>query len=504
MGKQTKAKKQENLGKGKVTPVQIAFLVDRYLSDNNYSQTRSLFRTEASSLISRSPVQEAPKSLLSLGAIVDEYICLKEQKVILDQEKLRLEQEKLRVRTLLQGMQDVMNVYNAGGSIPPVPPAIPATAAARSMVMASPLDPCAGSPAGYPMYNTPITTAVSIPSSAGMEPTNFSTPVTNHPSTNKRKRLKAPEETLPAKRSHNHLRPKEFPDQVNCPESVGGLSVVQSSPVNQVPNGPLVQGSSVAKSLFAQPSSSPLTTSSGPKTPPQASSSQSDKSISPLECSPSANSNKNSTSWEIASIKCAVRSPDTLKASPSKQISCFSMSRSHYTSPSPLKTDTRKPSKRDHVKGRLDFDGSDAPLTLEKPNVDGNSTTEPGREMEVFDIDLSNIEAFGADFSISELLVDFDIDCEGIGFSCEPGLGTSVDSVAGSPHETNGGHFVDNRVLCEHSSTVTEILSEKDMNIQGQEVLTSVLSKTKCIRILSPAKTHRSSSSDQENLLTTN
>lgn len=53
---------------------------------------------------------QAPKSLLSLGAILDEYICLKEQKVMLDQEKCRVE-------TLLQGMQNVMNAYNSPGSI---------------------------------------------------------------------------------------------------------------------------------------------------------------------------------------------------------------------------------------------------------------------------------------------------------------------------------------------------------------------------------------------------
>lgn len=58
MGKQSKSKKQEFVGKGKVTPVQIAFIVDRYLSDNSYAHTRSTFRSEASHLIAKSPVQE--------------------------------------------------------------------------------------------------------------------------------------------------------------------------------------------------------------------------------------------------------------------------------------------------------------------------------------------------------------------------------------------------------------------------------------------------------------
>lgn len=47
--------------------------------------------------------------------MLDEYISLKEQKVILDQERSYLEQEKIRVHTLLQGMQTVMSAYNSSG-----------------------------------------------------------------------------------------------------------------------------------------------------------------------------------------------------------------------------------------------------------------------------------------------------------------------------------------------------------------------------------------------------
>ncbi|XP_062166122.1 uncharacterized protein LOC133872582 [Alnus glutinosa] len=73
---------------------------------------------ERESSSSNSPVREAPKSLLSLGAMLNEYICLKEQKVMVDQERVRLEQEKCRVQTLLQGMQAVMNTYNSSGAFP--------------------------------------------------------------------------------------------------------------------------------------------------------------------------------------------------------------------------------------------------------------------------------------------------------------------------------------------------------------------------------------------------
>lgn len=58
MGKQSKPKKPETFGKGKVTPIQVAFIVDRYLCDNNFSETRKSFRNEASSFIAHSPINE--------------------------------------------------------------------------------------------------------------------------------------------------------------------------------------------------------------------------------------------------------------------------------------------------------------------------------------------------------------------------------------------------------------------------------------------------------------
>ncbi|KAI3766219.1 hypothetical protein L2E82_16271 [Cichorium intybus] len=66
IGKQMRSKKSVSaIGKGKVTPVQVAFIIDRY--DNKFVRTRSAFRSEASHLIAKSPVNEAPKSLLTLG-----------------------------------------------------------------------------------------------------------------------------------------------------------------------------------------------------------------------------------------------------------------------------------------------------------------------------------------------------------------------------------------------------------------------------------------------------
>lgn len=68
--------------------------------------------------------EQAPHSLLSLGAMLDEYICLKEQKVF-------LEQEKLQVQNLLRGMQEVTNGYNASENLTPSPP-FPASSMPKS------------------------------------------------------------------------------------------------------------------------------------------------------------------------------------------------------------------------------------------------------------------------------------------------------------------------------------------------------------------------------------
>ena len=84
--------------------------------------------------------------MLSLGAMLDEYICLKEQKLIVEQEKARLEQEKCRVQALLQGMQSVMNSYNSSATVSV--PMIPHANATKSVAVIPISDPCAGSPPG--------------------------------------------------------------------------------------------------------------------------------------------------------------------------------------------------------------------------------------------------------------------------------------------------------------------------------------------------------------------
>ncbi|KAI8560628.1 hypothetical protein RHMOL_Rhmol04G0273000 [Rhododendron molle] len=486
MGRQSsKSRKQESYGKGKVTPVQIAFIVDRYLSDNNYSQSRSTFRNEASHLISKSPVQEAPKSLLSLSDILDEYIDLKEQKVILDQEKCRLEQEKFRMQTLLRGLQDVMNVYNASGSTAPPPLSVISSAAAKSAAFVPQI-------AGQPLYSTPAMMPTSRPSVSQINPSSFCTPTTNQPSVKRRKGSNdVPDAPITAKRSRGHLTTNHLAtegtktisqssNQVNNQENAPHFSAAQSSP--RVRDGSPVQGSSVAKCLFNQQNGSPPTNLSVPKTPLPATSSQTNKSASPPEDSSTAASGNDVTPPQTISTDCIVISSETIRVSPVKHLTYYSIERNRCISTSsPVKP---RHNMRDHVKGRLDFDSSNTLMNSANPNSDGSSVSESDKEGDMFDLDLPNLDFLGGDFSLSELLVDFNFDGD---FSCQPAMDTFSNSHSGSPHEPCNVDLGANQVVSELSSTLTEILSEKDMNTQGPDSVTSVKSTTKCIKILSPS-----------------
>ncbi|XP_039009017.1 uncharacterized protein LOC120137304 [Hibiscus syriacus] len=226
MGKQSRSKKPENLGKGKVTPVQVAFIVDRYLADNNYSETRSTFRNEASSLISKSPVREAPKSLLSLGAMLDEYICLKEQKVFVEQERARLEQEKCRVQSLLQGMQSVMNAYNASATASV--PMIPHVNATKTIPVVPQSDPRVGSSPGP--HSTPTVIPISGPFNSRMERNNYSSPVISRSLTRNKRSLEAVTEApAAAKKSRNKLASRKLPMQgrLYCLDHISFHALIQ-------------------------------------------------------------------------------------------------------------------------------------------------------------------------------------------------------------------------------------------------------------------------------------
>ncbi|KAK8923902.1 hypothetical protein KSP39_PZI019118 [Platanthera zijinensis] len=132
MAKQGRGKKHERLGTGMVTPMQIAFIVDRYLSDNCYTQTLSNFRAEASDLLSRTHGKEVPKGLMGLADILDDYIRLKEQRLAMDR-------EKQRVDAAMKGMQDVIRLYHSD------------TAETVSTSLATPLPQIMASPATVPL-----------------------------------------------------------------------------------------------------------------------------------------------------------------------------------------------------------------------------------------------------------------------------------------------------------------------------------------------------------------
>ncbi|TYH77503.1 hypothetical protein ES332_D04G158400v1 [Gossypium tomentosum] len=513
MGKQSRSKKPENLGKGKVTPVQVAFIVDRYLSDNNYTETRSIFRNEASSLISKSPVREAPKSLLSLGAMLDEYICLKEQKVIVEQEKARLEQEKCRVQSLLQGMQSVMNAYNASATASV--PMIPHANATKTVAVVPQSDPRAGSPPGPPVYSTPTVIPVSGPSNSRMERNNYPSPVPSQPLTrNKRSSEVVAEAPTAAKKTRSRSTSTKLATQEKLPESdnvmnrqVDGQlrSLNQSTPVSCTPNESTMHASGVAKCLFNRPQLSPPTNSSGPKTPPQAVSPQSDKLMTPFGGSSTANRGHSNTPQEITPANCTIISTERVTVSPLKQMTCYTIERNRcISSCSPVKTGLTRLGKRDHVKSRLDFDGSDATVDVYKPIMNETSTSESEIDADLFDLDLPNLDAFGENFSFSELLVDLDLGPDGIGYPCQPTLGTSGSALSGSSHDSGDDNLGANQVMSEFSSTVTEVFSEKNMNAEGgPNTLTSMKSITKCIKILSPAKGQRTSP-DKNNYSATN
>ncbi|KAL6146117.1 hypothetical protein ACLB2K_056800 [Fragaria x ananassa] len=494
-----KAKKPENLGKGTVTPVQIAFLVDQYLSDNSYSESRSVFRTEASTLFSKSPIREAPKSLLSLSEILNGYIELKEQKVLLDHEKARVEQEKTRVETLLNGLQNSMNIYNAGGN-PQINKANDAVVP-KQMLMAP--HPWMISGSSFSKVVHPVVT----PTNTNMGPAYLYSPIISNPPATKRKGFIVGANPPPAaKRSRSKASASKIPKKSEATLKASGgspnnqgsappTSAVQSSLQNCAPSGSLVQGSTVAKCLFTQPSSSNTTVttnSSVPQTPPRAISSQSDKSVSPVENSSiSANSDNNSPP-EISANCCTIFSSKRVTLTPSK--ACYTVETNHCISSSPAKTNSRMSSRREHVKGRLNFDSSDVPMGLDKPvtdeisadkpiiedisthkpNGDEVSTSDSEKEADIFDMDMPNFEALGVDFNFTEMLGELDLDYGELGFTCQPSSSAFMGNVSGSSHANMDGNEGANQVMSEFSSTVTELISEKGTSAQVKKRGSSV------------------------------
>ena len=228
---------------------------------------------------------------------------------------------------------------------------------------------------------------------------------------------------------------EKFPESDNVMNrQVAGqlISGNQSSPPNCIPYESTMHISGVAKCLFSQPQLSPSNNSSGHNTPPQAVSPQSDKSMTPLGVSSTANCIHNNIPQEITPTNCTIISTERVRVSPLKQMTCYTIERNHcISSCSPVKTCLKRLGKREHVKSRLDFDGSDATVNVDKSITNETSTSESEMDAGFFDLDLPNLDAFGANFSFSELLVDLDLGCEGIGYPSQPTLDTSAEALSG-------------------------------------------------------------------------
>ncbi|QHO53970.1 uncharacterized protein DS421_2g52650 [Arachis hypogaea] len=480
MGKQasSKPRRPDSLGKGKVTPIQIAFIVDRYLCDNNYSETRTAFRNEASSLLTNSPIHKAPKSLLSLGEMLDEYVCMKEQKVMVEQERVLVEQEKNRVQMLLNGIQNVMNAFNA-------------TTSSRSIVAPSNRTPPPG--VSTTMQNASTVHSLPQPINTNTESANFSIPVLNL-SDRKRKDTIAVDVSSAAKKSRGKssnrripfqgivlsllffflikylliFHKSSVPDQNTLPQSdtsaitnqvASQPSTHHPSTRNSVLSESQAQGSTVSKCFFNQPSASvPTTISPAPKTPSITTSSHRNTHISPPDIPPALNRNE-----EAAPTCYAVISTKRIMVSPTKQMAYIESSQCN----NPVKTGTsgKASNKRDHVRSRLDFGASGSELPI-------CSTSDSTKDVDLFDID---IDALGTDFSFTEMLNDL----EGIDFSCNPASMSSKDNASGSPPECKGNQVISER------STVGEV-SEEEMNVPGSDNCLNTTSVTKCIKISTP------------------
>lgn len=99
---------------------------------------------------------------------------------------------------------------------------------------------------------------------------------------------------------------------------------------------------------------------------------------------------------------------------------------------SPVKPDSRTSGKRDHVKGKLNFDNADVNVdpieTAIAPNDDNvsssPSTSSPSSSSDGgdnqnqvpdgFDFDFADFDILNGDFSFSEFLIDLDLDHDGL------------------------------------------------------------------------------------------
>lgn len=204
-------------------------------------------------------------------------------------------------------------------------------------------------------------------------------------------------------------------------EAVHEFSHIQSSH-NNPQNGNSVRGLNVARNLFQQPPK-PKTVSPCPKTPPRPLPCQVDESISPSDSSTLCGSSTGHTPPEIIPTNCHIISSKTVIVSPCKHIRISS---------SPMKLTPNKSNKRDQVKGRLDFNDSNMPMCSEEPIREEISwpAIDSGT-VDIFSSGVTDLDFFGTDISLSELLLDIDLPSEVMDLPLQQAFEPSLDFITG-------------------------------------------------------------------------
>ncbi|KAG2639343.1 uncharacterized protein PB18E9.04c-like isoform X2 [Panicum virgatum] len=449
----------------KVTAAQVAFLVERYLSDNGFHAALAAFRSDAAHLFSPHRAKPPPKGLLPLADILHDYIAHKEARGAID--------------SAMHAMHSLVSNYYASSSSSP-PPAM--------MTMMMPPAANTSQPSSPPLVPPLFVASSSSPPQHQPQPqAHASTALLVHNSempTKKRKHSKSAGNTTTASKKSKSCTttsdakgPKAVASQL-ANHNLYPTSAQQSAMAN-LP----VQTSSVAKSLFRPPQPQ---LHSSPSSTPQPSHAMQDQdqpaactTQRPLPVAASAH-----TQHDIASQCSIVSSSKTLIVSPLKGGTYYAVERSYHVS-SPLKSTTHKSTKREHVKGKLNFDATDSRLgPSEQLICDKASTTSSDEDkQDDFDIDFTNLDIFNGDFSFSELLLDLDLDTEGI--HCQnPSTGAEVERL--EPVAKSDCVIADPGLPDSVKAVAAD--STEDFDLQGATSVTSVRATTKRIKIVSPVK----------------
>ncbi|PWZ15533.1 hypothetical protein Zm00014a_029498 [Zea mays] len=468
---------ESSTNKKKVTPAEVAFLVDRYLAENGFNAALAAFRSEAAHIYSPTKYsKKTPKRLIPLADILHDYIALKEARVAIE--------------SAMQAMQSLVSTYYASGSssaapphmnmnmmMPPLPPPHAATGAQPSSPPLFFYAPNSSSPPsqGTAGHASPLVHHYAHASAAGLvhnSSSDLSTPAPTSLPTNKKRKASgktaaasaskrsciAPATTTDAK---GRAVPAAFQPS-NHQKNMGSAAQPTSAPL---------QTSSVAKSLFAP---LPPPAHSSPYTPQQ--------QDQPAAAYPSATPACAVAQQEIGPSQCSiVSSSKTLIVSPLKGSAYYAVERSYHLS-SPLKPTARssplKPTTR-----KLNFDCTElGPCEQICDKASASASSDEDKQYD-FDMDFTNFDICDGEFSFSELLLDFDLDNEGVLNASTSDQVQRLEPAAAAA----SGHMAAGPVLPD-SVKPAAADSAQELNPQGATAVTSVRAITKRIKIVSPAK----------------